>query len=280
VADVAVDSGPGLKTAVNDVLGGAAASVLNATYGLSYSLLIFSGPLAPFMSFGVATTFITSAILGAVIAWRSSFPFAIGAPETSTAAMTAILASSIVEHMTAADASAQVIGPVLLTLAMASIATGIVLCGFGMARMGRAIRYVPYPVVGGFLGATGCLILLGAIRVITGIKLQSATLDQFTNQLTLYELAAAAVMALVLYLTWHRSRTPFGLPIILIVGVIAAHVAFYLAGISTRDAQALGWTFQPPEQVALLLPGAPRRSRIIPGPRCRTFRAISLRSSS
>jgi SulP family sulfate permease len=32
--------------------------------------------------------------------------------------------------------------------------------------MGRAIRYVPYPVVGGFLGATGCLILLGAIRVI------------------------------------------------------------------------------------------------------------------
>jgi sulfate permease, SulP family len=254
VADVTVDSIPGVKTAVNDVLGGAAASVLTATFGLSYSLLIFSGPLAPFMSFGVATTFITSAILGGVIAWRSSFPFAIGAPETSTAAMTAILASSIVEQVTAADPSAPVIGPVLLTLAMASIATGIVLCGFGMARMGRAIRYVPYPVVGGFLGATGCLILLGAIRVITGIRLQPGTLNQFMGPLTLYELGAAGVMALVLYLTWHRSRTPFGLPIILIVGVIAAHVAFYLAGISTHEAQALGWTFQPPEQVALLLP--------------------------
>ena len=51
--------------------------------------------------------------------------------------------------------------PVLITLGMASIATGIVLCCFGVTRLGRAIRYVPYPVVGGFLGATGCLILLG-----------------------------------------------------------------------------------------------------------------------
>jgi len=53
------------------------------------------------------------------------------------------------------------------------------LCGFGMTRMGRAIRYVPYPVVGGFLGATGCLLILGAIRVICGFRFQLSTLDRF-----------------------------------------------------------------------------------------------------
>ena len=142
----------------------------------------------------------------------------------------------------------------LITFGFASIATGLVLCGFGMTRMGRAIRYVPYPVVGGFLGATGCLILLGSIRVVTGMKLQFATLDRFENMQTLYELAAACAMALVLYLTWHRSRTPFGLPIILIGGTLAAHAAFHLAGISTAEAQALGWTFQPPPHVSLMLP--------------------------
>jgi sulfate permease, SulP family len=254
VTDLTVSSSSGLKTALNDVLGGTAASVLTATFGLSYSLLIFAGPLAPYLSFGVATTFITSAVLGVVLALRSSFPFAIAAPESSTAAMTGILASSLVEHMAATDPSAQVIGPVLLTLGMASIATGIALCGFGVTRMGRAIRYVPYPVVGGFLGATGCLILLGSIRVITGMRLQFATLDQFANRLTLYELGAAGVMALVLYFTWHRTRTPFGLPTILITGILAAHIAFHLAGISTSEAQTLGWTFQPPTQVAVLLP--------------------------
>ena len=39
----------------------------------------------------------------------------------------------------------------------------------------------------------------------------------------LSELGAACAMALMLYLTWHRSRSPFGLPFILIGGVIAAH---------------------------------------------------------
>jgi sulfate permease, SulP family len=122
--------------------------------------------------------------------------------------------------MTAADPSAPLLAPVLITFGMAGIATGIVLCGFGVTRMGRAIRYVPYPVVGGFLGATGCLILLGAIRVITRQRLQLANLDRFANMMTSYELVAACAMALVLYLTWHRSRTPFGLPVILIGGTI------------------------------------------------------------
>nr|WP_218626260.1 SulP family inorganic anion transporter [Bradyrhizobium sp. dw_78] len=243
-----------MRTALNDILGGSAASVLTITFGLSYSLLIFAGPLASNLSYGVAATFVSSAILGLVIALGSSLPFAIAAPDTSTAAMTGILASSLVERMAATDSSAPVLGPVLITVSLATIATGITLCGFGMTRMGRAIRYVPYPVVGGFLGATGCLILLGAVRVITGFRIQFTALDRFANVLTLSELAAACAMALVLYLTWHRTRTPFGLPAILIGGVIAAHAAFWLAGISLAQAQAAGWTFTPPPHVHFMLP--------------------------
>jgi sulfate permease, SulP family len=243
-----------LHKALKDVLGGGAASVLTVTFGLSYALLIFAGPLAPYLSYGVAATFITSAVLAAVIGVGSSLPFAVAGPESSTAAMTGILASSMAERIVAADPSAPLLAPVLLTLALATVVTGFVLCGFRMTRMGRAIRYVPYPVVGGFLGATGYLILLGAIRVITGHRLQFATLDQFENMLTLSELAAACAMAVTLYLTWHRSRTWFGLPAILVVGVLAAHIVFWLAGISLAEAQAAGWTFQPPPNVNFMLP--------------------------
>ena len=254
MSSLSLSFNPRVSRALNDVLGGTAASVLTVTFGLSYALLIFAGPLSPYLAYGVGTTFITSAVLAAVLALGSSLPFAIGAPDTSTAAMTGILASSLVERMAAHNADAPVLGPVLITLAVASLMTGVVLCGFGLTRMGRAIRYVPYPVVGGFLGATGCLILLGAVRVITGQRLQLETLASFANAMTLYEIAAACGMALLLYLTWHRSRTPFGLPIILIVGTIAAHAGFYAFGISSHDAQELGWTFQPPQHIALALP--------------------------
>jgi sulfate permease, SulP family len=254
IQSISVRQRPPLRAVIKDILGGGAASVLTLTFGLSYSLLIFTGPLAPYLSYGVAATFISSAVLAGVIAAGSSLPFAVAGPDSSTAAMTGILASSVVERVVAADPSAPLLAPVLLTLALATVATGIVLCVFGMTRMGRAIRYVPYPVVGGFLGATGCLILLGAVRVITGQRLQFATLGQFEDFLTLSKLAAACVMALILYLTWHRSRSSFGLPAILVGGVIAAHLLFWLTGVSLAEAQAAGWTFQSPPSADFMLP--------------------------
>src|SRR5450432_4603761 len=123
-----VSLGPKFRTALSDVLGGSAASVLTVTFGLSYALLIFAGPLAPYLSYGVAATFISSAVLAAVLALGSSFPFAIAGPESSTAAMTGILASSLVERMASVNPTAPLLAPVLITLGLATIVTGLVLC--------------------------------------------------------------------------------------------------------------------------------------------------------
>ena len=78
---------PGMRGALNDVLGGGAASVLTITFGLSYALLIFAGPLSPYLSYGLAATFIASTVLATILALGSSLPFAIAAPDSSTAAV-------------------------------------------------------------------------------------------------------------------------------------------------------------------------------------------------
>ena len=96
---------PALKRALNDILGGTAASVLTVTFGLSYSLLIFAGPLSPYLSYGITATFVSSAVLAVVIGLGSSLPFAIGAPDSSTAAVTGILAASVVERLETANLS-------------------------------------------------------------------------------------------------------------------------------------------------------------------------------
>ena len=239
---------------MHDILGGSAASVLSVTFGLSYALLIFSGPLSPYLSYGIAATFTGSAVFAILIGLGSSLPFAIAGPDSSTVAVTSILAAAFVERFLAADPSASPLAPLLVTLGLSAIVTGVVLCGLGLTRMGRAIRYVPYPVVGGFLGATGLLIVLGAVRVITDQPVQFSTLFHFTNAVTISELGAACAMALVLYLTWHRSRTPLALPVILVGGVVAAHLAFWIFGISPDQARATGWTFRPPPPSTFMLP--------------------------
>lgn len=243
-----------LRAWLNDVFASAAPAVLTVSFGLSYSVLIFSGPLARYLPYGIAATFIATAMIAAVVALGSIFPFAVGGPETSTAAVSGILAASLVEHITATDSSAELLGPVLLTLSAATIITGLVLCSLGLTRIGRAIRYVPYPVIGGFLGATAFLITIGGIRVITNSPVQFDTLASFANPMTMYELLAGGALALTIYLTWHRSRNPLALPAILIAGVVATHIVFNVAGISLEQAQALGWTFQTMPRASLVLP--------------------------
>ena len=271
-------SNPTLRRALNDILGGSAASVLTVTFGLSYTLLIFAGPLSPFLSYGIAATFISSAVLAAVVAFGSSLPFAIAAPDSSTAAVTGILAASLVERIEAANLPTPLLSPLLITLGLSTILTGVTLCGLGLTRMGRAIRYVPYPVVGGFLGATGLLIVMGAIRVITDHPVQLGTLLHFTSGTTLSELGAACAIALVLYLTWHRSRSPFWLPIILVGGMLTAHAAFWIAGVSPEEARSLGWTFQPPPPAAAAETSSPWRAPLrARRPRSRTPDAPSAR---
>ncbi|MBR0773931.1 SLC26A/SulP transporter family protein [Bradyrhizobium diazoefficiens] len=245
---------PAIKRALYDILGGTAASALAITFGLSYALLIFGGPLSPYLSYGIAATFISTAVLATIIAAGSSLPFAVAGPDTSTAAVTSILAASLVERIQAADPSASLLSPVLIMLGVSTVLTGAVMCGLGLTRMGRAIRYVPYPVVGGFLGATGLLIVMGAIRVVTDQPLQLSTLPHFADVTTLAELGAACAIALVLYLAWHRSRSPFGLPVILIGGTLVAHLAFWIIGVSPDGARAMGWTFQPPPPATFMLP--------------------------
>jgi len=243
-----------LRQWLNDIFASAAPAVLTVSFGLSYSVLIFSGPLVSYLPYGIAATFTATAVIAVVIALGSTFPFAVGAPETSTAAVTGILAASLVEHITTTDPTAQLLGPVLLTLSAATIITGLVLCSMGLTRIGRAIRYVPYPVIGGFLGTTALLITLGGVRVITDRPLRFDTLASFANPMTMYELLAGAALAFTIYLMWHRSRNPLALPAILVGGVMVAHIAFHFAGVSLEQAQMLGWTFQSPPRASLTTP--------------------------
>jgi SulP family sulfate permease len=90
-----VNFGPRARRALNDVLGGSAASVLSITFGLSCALLIPADRWR--ISFhGVAATFISPAVVAAALALGSSLP-----PRSEvlrpTAATIRQLAASLVE---------------------------------------------------------------------------------------------------------------------------------------------------------------------------------------
>ena len=228
-----------------DVIAGLVASILTIAFGLSYAALIFSGPLTPLLGSGIAATFVASAVIALVISLGSSFRFAVGAIDSSTAAVAGILSVTLAERMLALHPDTPLLAPILLTLSATTALTGILLCVFGIAKIGRATRYVPYPVIGGFLGATGCLIIVGALRVMRG-DLPGDLLVAFVTPHALAQLAAAILTAAIIAIVLYKLRRGIAIPIVLIGVTIIAHIVRYASGVSLADAQALGWTFKPP----------------------------------
>ena len=228
--------------------------MLSIAYGLSYAALIFSGPLTPALGYGIAATFITGAISAAVVALRSSLPFAIAGPDSSVSAVNATLVAALIEQLATRGRPEQLVMPALIIMALAAALTGLLLCGLGITRAGRAIRFVPYPVIGGFLGATGWVMVTGAVRVITDNAATFENLPILLTPLHLSQLAAGLAVAFAFHLGLKRPDNSLILPGILLGSVAAAHIGFLLTGTTIAQAAIEGWVFRIQSAVGLTLP--------------------------
>jgi sulfate permease, SulP family len=242
-----------LRAALTDVFAGTVCSVLSIAYCLSYAALIFTGPIEHLLSYGIAVTFLSAAIGGTVVALRSSLSFAVAGPDSSISVVIAALVGTVVQRLVAAG-STQLLEPTLIAMSLTTALTGLLLCVLGFTHAGRAIRFVPYPVIGGFLGATGWLMVTGAIRVITNQSLSLATIGTFIDGTIAAKLVLAAIVAVVLRVLLSRSKNPLIMPAVLLVAFAATHAVLLAAGISLADAQASGWMFRLQPAAGLTLP--------------------------
>jgi sulfate permease, SulP family len=243
----------GLRTGLTDVFAGTVCSVLTIAYSLSYAALIFSGPLQHFLSYGIAITFMSAAVGGAVVALRSSLPFAIAGPDSSISVVIAALVATVIQRLIAAG-STNLLMPAVIAIALGTAITGLLMCVLGFTHAGRAIRFMPYPVIGGFLGATGWLMVTGAMQVVTDQKPTLTNLGAFADAALIAKLAAGAAVAIVLHILLRRSKSPFVLPGVLLGSVAVTYVVLLASGSSLAAAQTNGWMFNPQPAAALSLP--------------------------
>ena len=69
-----------------------------------------------------------------------------------------------------------VFATVVAALAVTALANAVLMLFLGVFEFGNLIRFIPYPVIGGFLGGTGYLLVKGSLDVMTTISIDGTTL--------------------------------------------------------------------------------------------------------
>ena len=210
---------------LRNVGGGLIASLLLLASAFSNGALIFTGPLQPFLGQGVAAALITTAVTTIFVALTSNFPSAIAGPLGNTAALLAAVMVTLAPVLSAMP-PAQALALAIAGLGGAALLTGLALFALGWRRLGKLIRFVPYPVVAGFLAATGWLIVSGAIRMATGVPISRATLLSFAAPPTALQLGTTVLWAATLWLLAARFKGPLTLPLALVAATLLVHGVF------------------------------------------------------
>lgn len=227
----------GLRAWAKEAVAGGVASVVLMANIVSFAALMFPGALAAGAPTAVWAMLVGSAVVGLWVGWKTTLPPLATGMDSPTGAVLALVAATAAPAVLSSGGTApQAVQATLLVFTGATLLSGVLLLGLGAARWAAYLRFVPFFVVSGFLGATGWLLIAGGVRMTTGLGPFDALAAGAGGALPQLLCAVAVFAVLLAVRQWVRWA--LALPVALIVMTVLGAAALRLLGWSDP---AHGW---------------------------------------
>lgn len=233
------------ETLISSLLAGSITGLIGVIRAISYAALIFSGSLAVHLNVGVGIAIFSSAAISIVVTFMSSLPGMIATPLAAPTAVLAILAAQIASTLTTPATSTELLVTVVMAISLGSIVTGVTLWFLGTIGGGNALQFIPYPVVGGFMAATGWLLVRGAIQVMTDEPLTFSHLAWFIERDPLLHWGTGLGIAVVLLVFTKRYPQAMVMPGLLLAATGLFYGAVWQSHLPLTTIREQGWLLGP-----------------------------------
>lgn len=151
----------GCKQAPGDFWGGLAAMLVAVPAAIAFGVTVYSAIGPSYAGFGALAGIIGATVIGLLAAILGGTDRLISAPCAPAAAVLSAFAIELVGHGVAP-------GTIVLLLIMLGVLAGAIQMLLGFVGIGRLIKYIPYPVVSGYLSGVGLIIIGSQIPKFAG----------------------------------------------------------------------------------------------------------------
>lgn len=211
---------------------------------ISIAILIFSGDLAQYTGAGIGMILLGGMIVQLIIALGSSMPGMMGGPQDSPAAIIAIMATVIIAQMSGSPVEAKFI-TVTVAIIFTSVLSGVFFLLIGGLKLGRFIRFVPYPVVGGFIAGTGLLLVQGGFDVMVGDAPTFSNFGFLFTEVNILRWAPSLILGIALVLGTRRFKGMSTIPVLLVGAILIFYSFAFFNGKSLDELRTAGWLLGP-----------------------------------
>ena len=207
----------------------------------SYGKLIFLGRMVDYFAAGWGITLVRQIVILVVTSLTSSDHATIVIPQSPTAVIQGMIANSAVAAAPA-DMSPEALFPLVYwIIVLSSLITGGFVLLLGITRAGGVVRYIPYPIVGGFLAGLGWFIFNAAFAVVVDHRIAVHTLPVLLADDVVMRWLPALAFAICILVLRTRIKNVMLMPVMIIVAVVLFYAWAYLV-IGDADALAdAGW---------------------------------------
>jgi SulP family sulfate permease len=212
----------GMSANAGDLWGGLAAMLVALPSAIAFGVLVYAAIDPAYASQGALYGMLGAAALGLVAPLVGRTPALVTAPCAPAAA---ILAALALELQIAGVAPERIIG----LLGLTGLCAAVLLISFGLVNGGRFIKYIPYPVVSGYLSGVGLIIAISQLPNVIGLPGGSSLLTGLADP-DLWRWQSLAVGGITVAITLIAPRVSSKLPAV-ILGLAGGVVAYLLLGI-------------------------------------------------
>jgi SulP family sulfate permease len=219
-----------------NILSGSLIALVNISVAVSVAALLFAQTDPRLMVPGIAIILVGTFVTGVGGALFSDYKAIICSPRNGLVPVFAVMVGSIYtsfgsEYSIGAEAT--IIAAIMVT----TVITGLFLLLLGRLKLGNLVRYIPYPVTGGFFAGIGYIFVEGGITVAAGVE---PSLASFGDGQFIQLITPAGILALCLIMGKMFKDNSLSVPGILLLALVLFYGILFLAGISHEQASESG----------------------------------------
>ena len=219
-----------MRLQAGDIWGGLAASVVALPAAIGFGVAVYEPLGQSFNAQGVMAGMVGATLLGVLAARFGGCQRLISSPCAPAAAVLSAFAIQFTQSGMPAH-------QVLLSLLLIGAMSGIMQIIFGLSRLGELIKYMPYPVVSGYLSGVGLIIIASQMPKWLGVYGNGGFWFALTSP-EQWRAPSLIVGAVAMMLMWLGPRITSRVPAV-VIAMVGGAITYWLLGLWDPALRAL-----------------------------------------
>ncbi|HEX9653947.1 MAG TPA: SulP family inorganic anion transporter, partial [bacterium] len=188
-----------------DVMGGITTAVITLPWAIAFGIVAYAPLGEQYIAQGALAglySVIVSGLLASVLGGTTGL---ISLPTALQAVMTTSIIATILKNPEIAALGSNQVTVVLVLTAMAIAMAALFQLILGASGGGKLVKFIPYPVIAGFMNGIAIIIFLGQLRPLFGVAKDASLLGVFTGAVPFrYDTLIVGAVTIVAMLTTRK----------------------------------------------------------------------------